>query len=160
MSLKKKLKKLLSASEHKKEAEQEAHGLQYHAPAEEPQPEAGESMPFQDEALLELPQEHPLYQLYNLRRRDGGSLPSPRLCLDEDGELPSELIRREKVRLRTVVNKECNARLKEARGKKGQGKDKNSGKSKDKPSGKDAEKDDGKASRRISCTPGCSCSRR
>ena len=78
MSLKKKLKKLLSASEHKKEAEQEAHGLQYHAPAEEPQPEAGESMPFQDEALLELPQEHPLYQLYNLRRRDGGSLPSPR----------------------------------------------------------------------------------
>ena len=63
MSLKKKLKKLLSASEHKKEAEQEAHGLQHHAPAEEPQPEAGESMPFQDEALLELPQEHPLYQL-------------------------------------------------------------------------------------------------
>lgn len=149
MSLKKKLKKLLSASEHKKEAEQEAHGLQHHAPAEEPQPEAGESVPFQNEALLELPQEHPLYQLYNLRRRDGGSLPSPRLCLDEDGELPSEMIRREKVRLRTVVNKECNARLKEARGKKGQGKDKNSGKSKDKPAGKDAEKDDGKARKKA-----------
>ena len=63
MSLKKKLKKLLSASEHKKEAEQEAHGLQHHAPAEEPQPETGESVPFQNEALLELPQEHPLYQL-------------------------------------------------------------------------------------------------
>jgi hypothetical protein len=149
MSLKKKLKKLLSASEHKKEAEQEAHGLQHHAPAEEPQPETGESVPFQNEALLELPQEHPLYQLYNLRRRDGGSLPSPRLCLDEDGELPSEMIRREKVRLRTVVNKECNARLKEARGKKGQGKDKNNGKSKDKPAGKDAEKDDGKARKKA-----------
>ena len=51
MSLKKKLKKLLSASEHKKEAEQEAHGLQHHAPAEEPQPETGESVPFQNEAL-------------------------------------------------------------------------------------------------------------
>ena len=79
--------------------------------------------------LLELPQEHQLYQLYNQRRRESGYLPAPRLCLDEEGVLPPETARLEIARLRTQITSACNARLKEIKGKSksAQGKKKQKG---------------------------------
>ena len=40
-------------------------------------------------------------------------MPSPRLCPDEDGVLPMELVEKEKKRLKTVLTSVCKARLKE-----------------------------------------------
>jgi hypothetical protein len=68
-----------------------------------------------DQAFLELPAEHPLYQLYELRRRESGYLPSPRLSLDEEGTLPEEMIRRELARLRTALTGLCGARMKQVK---------------------------------------------
>ena len=80
-------------------------------------------------ALLVLPSDHQLNRLYNLRWKESGSLPSPRLCLDEDGVFPADMIKREKNRLQTVLTGICGARLKEARGggKKSGGKRKKQG---------------------------------
>ena len=80
-------------------------------------------------ALLVLPSDHQLNRLYNLRWKESGSLPSPRLCLDEDGVFPADMIKREKNRLQTVLTGICGARLKEARGggKKSGGKRKKHG---------------------------------
>ena len=54
-----------------------------------------------DPARLELPPEHPLFRLYDLRRRISGYLPAPLLSLDEKGALPPEMIQRELGRLRS-----------------------------------------------------------
>ena len=72
-----------------------------------------------NQSLLELNAEHQIYRLYNQRRQEAGYLPAPRLCLDEDGTLPPELVRRELNRLRTVLTRACSARLKEAKGQYG-----------------------------------------
>ncbi len=79
---------------------------------------AEESMSFaaEDPAVIKLPAEHPMLQLHALRRQTAGSLPAPRLCMDEDGVLPEELVRREKVRLQTGLKSVCAARLKSIRG--------------------------------------------
>lgn len=79
--------------------------------SEDQAPEA-ESSAAGDPALIKLSGEHPLLQLYSLRRRDAGPLPAPRLCMDEDGTLPEDLIRREKGRLQTALKNTCNFRLK------------------------------------------------
>ena len=90
------------------------------SPAEEPQAppasvqEAPESsaVPAEDPTVIKLPGEHPLLQLYGMRRREAGPLPSPRLCMDENGVLPEELIRKEKGRLQAGLKNVCNFRLK------------------------------------------------
>lgn len=68
-------------------------------------------------AMLELAPEHPLHQLYNLRRQEAGHLPAPRLCMDEDGVLPPEAVQKELGRLRAMLSTACGARLKECRGR-------------------------------------------
>lgn len=93
-------------------------------------PEKPEAVPEQEEAapeefpdlagpsasslsLLELPEDHPIYRLHSLRRREAGYLPAPRVCLDESGILPPELVRRELDRLRPALAAVCGARLNE-----------------------------------------------
>lgn len=66
----------------------------------------------EDPSIIKLAGEHPLHQLYNQRRREKGWLPAPRLCMDEDGVLPEELIRKEKPRLEAALKNVCNFRLK------------------------------------------------
>lgn len=66
---------------------------------------------------LELPMDHPIRQLHELRREQAGSLPGPRLCMDEDGVLPPEAVKKEKPRLQSSLSGACGARLKAARGK-------------------------------------------
>ncbi len=66
-----------------------------------------------DPARLELPPDHPLLRLYNLRRRKSGYLPAPRLSLDEDGVLPMEMVQRELGRLRSAMTGVCSTRLKQ-----------------------------------------------
>ena len=68
-----------------------------------------------DPSRLELPPDHPLLRLYDLRRRTSGYLPAPRLCLDADGVLPQEMIQRELGRLRSSMTSVCSARLKQIR---------------------------------------------
>lgn len=72
-----------------------------------------------NQSLLELSAEHQIYRLYNQRRQESGYLPAPRLCLDEDGALPPEMVQREKNRLRTVLTKACSVRLKDSKGRSG-----------------------------------------
>lgn len=85
--------------------------------------EAAEAQPefMLNQALLELPADHPINRLYNQRRQESGYLPTPRVCLDEDQVLPPELIQREKDRLQTFLRNACNARLKEISAKPGGG---------------------------------------
>ena len=64
-----------------------------------------------NQSLLELSAEHQIYRLYNQRRQESGYLPAPRLCLDEDGALPPEMVHRELGRLRTVLTKACSASI-------------------------------------------------
>lgn len=120
MSLKDKLTSLLFGSQHHPLSnEEDGTEKQYTAEAASENPEeAGDPNP----ALLELPAEHPIYQLYNLRRKEAGYLPTPRLCLDEDKALPADMMRRETNRLRVTLSSTCNARLKQARGKDKHGK--------------------------------------
>lgn len=68
---------------------------------------------FMGAARLELPPDHALFRLYDLRRRESGQLPPPCLSLDEDGVFPPEVIRQETDRLRSAVTSACGARLKE-----------------------------------------------
>lgn len=70
---------------------------------------------FVDPARLELPPDHALFRLYDLRRRKSGYLPAPRLSLDEDGVLPPEMVQRELGRLRSAMTSVCGARLKQVR---------------------------------------------
>lgn len=116
MSIRKKLKSLLFNPAPEKEAENEPVHTVQAAPAGGSQEEL--SFNNLNPALLELPQEHPLYQLYQMSRKTMGQLPAPRICLDEDGTLPPEVVKREKNRLRSVLNKACTMRLKEIRGRR------------------------------------------
>lgn len=123
MSIKDKLTTFLFGSRADSAADEPA---QAEAPAAaEAAPEAAPDLPV-NPALLVLPSDHQLNRLYNLRWKETGSLPSPRLCLDEDGVLPEDMVKREKARLQTVLTGVCSTRLKEARG----GKKKSSGKKK------------------------------
>ena len=75
-------------------------------------PEAPPAIP-EDPALLELPADHPFRRLLDLRQEEGGQhLPPLRLCLDEDGTLPPELVAKEKVRLQAALKTVCASRWK------------------------------------------------
>ena len=58
-----------------------------------------------EEALLELPRDHSMYRLYERRRTESGMLPKPRICLDEEEELPLDMVKKERNRLRSVLNR-------------------------------------------------------
>ncbi|MCI8870830.1 MAG: DUF342 domain-containing protein [Lawsonibacter sp.] len=115
MSLKEKITSLLFSSKQKEKAQEENSTEQVLAAQEGP--ESAEKNEAVDQTVLELPSDHPLNRLYNQRRRESGYLASPRICLDEDGVLPPELVQREKIRLRTVLTSVCSARAKAAKGK-------------------------------------------
>ncbi|MCI8909122.1 MAG: DUF342 domain-containing protein [Oscillibacter sp.] len=69
-------------------------------------------------AVLELSPEHALHRLREMRRQEAGYMPAPRICLDEEGILPPELVKKELNRLRSFLSSACGARLKQAKGKK------------------------------------------
>ena len=112
MSLKDKIASILFGSKAEAESAGEdlrAEGLNPESP--DPRSEAAASAP-EDPALIKLPGEHPLIQLYSQRRREAGAMPAPRLCMDEDGTLPEDMIRREKSRLQSALKTACNFRMK------------------------------------------------
>ena len=118
MSLKNKLTELLFGSKPEAAKEEESLQEQGHTPETVSELPSGG---IADPAVLDLPEEHPVYQLYNLRRKEKGYLSSPRICLDEDGVLPEEVVQQERNRLRTALLSMSAARLKEVRGKKKKG---------------------------------------
>ena len=102
MSIKDKLAALLRGQPSAKPPDKESAGT----PAPEPEQAPESSGPgVLNQSLLELSAEHQIYRLYNQRRQEAGYLPAPRLCLDEDGVLPPEMVHRELGRLRTVLTK-------------------------------------------------------
>lgn len=115
MSIKDKITTLLFGRSPEEEAAAEETGIQQ--VLDEPAA-SGESVfsSVSDEAVLKLPADHPLFLLHSARRREAGYLPMPRLCLDEDGVLPEEVLRREKLRLQSSLRSVCLARLKGAKG--------------------------------------------
>ncbi len=136
MSIKDKIASILFGVK-KEEAEEELR-----AQPAAPEPEAGEPAAFiaEEPAVLKLPGDHPLQQLYALRRKEAGPLPAPRLCLDEDGEIPADLVKREKSRLQTALKNVSNFRLRATKGNEGKrrkGKD-GENEEEDKPTGLDA----------------------
>lgn len=80
-------------------------------PLEDQDPEVP-SFAAESSSVIKLTGEHPLLQLYDLRRKEAGHLPAPHLCMDEDGALPEDLIHREKGRLQLALKNACNLRLK------------------------------------------------
>lgn len=64
-----------------------------------------------DPDLLDMPQDHPVFRLYQLS--GASELPAPSLRLDRDGVLPAEVLKREKGRVRTALNAAGSDRLKE-----------------------------------------------
>ena len=114
MSLKDKIASILFGAKAKDENTVEEPGTQ----REQLEDESSEAPSFvaEDPALIKLPGDHPLLHLYGLRRREAGPLPAPRLCMDEDGVLPEDVIRREKGRLQTALKNVCNFRLKSMKG--------------------------------------------
>lgn len=110
MSLKDKITSVLFGAKAKDEAAVEESGSQQ----EQLEDQSTETLDFvtEDPSLIKLPGEHPLTHLYGLRRREAGPLPAPRLCMDEDGVLPEEMIAREKGRLQSALKNVCNFRIK------------------------------------------------
>lgn len=84
---------------------------QVHSPA----PSAAAA--FSDASAVELDSNHPIYQLYDARRKEYGPLPRPRLYLDEDGEMDEKAVLRELGRARGFLTSSCGLRLKELSGK-------------------------------------------
>lgn len=119
MSLKDKLTSLLFSSRSHTSSDEEAGAEQHAAEATPETPEVGDPNP----ALLELPAEHPIHQLYNLRLKEAGDLPAPRFCLDEGETLPADMMRRETNRMKVTLSTICNARLKQTKGKQEQKKE-------------------------------------
>lgn len=130
MSLKDKLTSLLFRSKPEAAAEEEREEQGYVMEAfSEPS-----VVPGLDPSILELSADHPIRQLYTMRRKDVGYLPAIRICLDNDGSLPEDMVQREKERLKTLLTSVGTARLKQIRGKNKPKKD---------PKKKDAAEDDG-----------------
>ena len=71
----------------------------------------------EDPSQLEIPADHPIRQLHDLRRRENGPLPAPRLHMDEDGVLPPGRLEKEKNRLQSSLKSVCGTRLKAAKGR-------------------------------------------
>ena len=132
MSLKDKLADFLFRQKPEQAPREEVPAEQAPAVESAQEPAAGEFNP----ALLELPSGHPLYRLYHMRRQESGYLPTPRICLDEDGVLPKEIVQRERERLKTLLMSKCSARLREIKGKNKRGK---GGKKKEEKEGEEEE---------------------
>lgn len=113
MSIKEKFASFLSR--HKLQPEETEHQTATE-PAAEETPETP-TVSAQNPSLLELPSDHPMNRLHSQRRQEGGYLPSPRICLDEDEVLPPDMIQREKKRLESFLKSACFARLKETSAK-------------------------------------------
>lgn len=90
MSMKDKIKSILFGTRTEDTVDEEPRAQQ--EPVEAEASSAAEFIQ-EDPALIKLPGDHHLYQLYNLRRKESGYLPAPRLCLDEDGVLPRSWFR-------------------------------------------------------------------
>lgn len=138
MSIKDKLASILFGikAEKPEEAELQAQPVQ-------PEQEDPEAPPFlaEEPALLKLPGDHPMLQLYNMRRKEAGGLPAPRLCMDEDGTLPPEFVQKEKNRLQAVLKNVCYSRIKTIKGGENTRKKNKKGEeeeAQDKPEGLDA----------------------
>lgn len=97
---------------------------QQDAPPDQPAPPVEEAgtpapaapSPLSSASAVELEDNHPIYQLHDIRRRESGYLPRPRLVLDEDGVLDENLVQRELGRVKAFVTGVCAARLKEING--------------------------------------------
>ena len=137
MSLKEKLTTLLFGQKAEEQAAEEPSVRQ--AAEEQAAPEEL-SFAAADPAVLKLSPDHPMNQLYNLRRKEAGYLPTPWLSLDEDGILPEEMVVKEKNRLQAGLKTICNFRLKSLKngGKDKRKKDKEQDGEEEKPAGLDA----------------------
>lgn len=114
MSFKEKLSSFLFGSKKEEQAEEASFTEQEHTPQENP--EAPAATP-EDPSRLEIPEDHPIRQLYDLRRREDGPLPTPHLYMDEEGLLPPELMEKEKNRLQSSLKSVCSTRLKASKGR-------------------------------------------
>lgn len=83
-------------------------------PQEAPEPPAAFS---DDPSRLEIPADHPIRQLHELRQKEAGALAYPHLSMDEDGVLPPEVLEKEKSRLQASLKSVCGTRLKAAKGR-------------------------------------------
>ena len=113
MSLKDKLASLLRGSKADEPAPEVQGTVQAQAAQEPP---SAPSFAAADPTVVQLSSDHPLQQLYQMRRKEAGSLPAPRVCIDEDGVLPEDFVRQEKARLETALRRMCSTRLKVLRG--------------------------------------------
>lgn len=135
MSIKEKLTSILfGPKEAQPEQEQEEPRVLPEEQSEEPE---SSFLPAEDPALLKLSADHPLQQLYTIRRRASGYLPTPRLCMDEDGVLTPEVINKEKARLQSGLRTASAFRLKSI-----QNQNKNADKAKRSKPAKDGEEPD------------------
>lgn len=114
MSIKDKISSFLFGSKKEEPADETLLPEQEHTPQEAP--EAPEAAPV-DPSRLEIPADHPIRQLHDLRRKEAGSLPYPRLCMDEEGLLSPEMLEKEKNRLQSSLNSVCGTRLKATKGR-------------------------------------------
>ena len=111
MSIREKITSILFGSKEEPPVQEEGGGSLQPEPQEEAAPESS-PFPAEEPALIKLTAEHPLQQLYTIRRRERGGLPAPRLCLDEEGVLPPEVVKKEKSRLQGAVRTAAAFRLK------------------------------------------------
>ena len=111
MSIREKITSILFGSKEEPPVQEEGGGSLQPEPQEEAAPESS-PFPAEEPALIKLTAEHPLQQLYTIRRRERGGLPAPRLCLDEEGALPPEVVKKEKSRLQGAVRTAAAFRLK------------------------------------------------
>ena len=111
MSIREKITSILFGSKEEPPVQEEGGESLQPEPQEEAAPESS-PFPAEELALIKLTAEHPLQQLYTIRRRERGGLPAPRLCLDEEGVLPPEVVKKEKSRLQGAVRTAAAFRLK------------------------------------------------
>ena len=114
MSFKDKLSSLLFGSKKEEPVDETLLSEQEHTPQEaQAIPEVAPN----DPTRLEIPADHPIRQLHELRQKEAGALPYPHLCMDEDGVLPPEMLDKEMNRLQSSLKSVCGTRLKAAKGR-------------------------------------------
>lgn len=114
MSFKEKLASFLFGPKKEDPAEEALLTEEEHIPQEDSGTPAAAP---EDPSRLEIAADHPIRQLYDLRRKESGPLSSPRLYMDEDGILSPELLEKEKNRLQASLKSVCGTRLKAAKGR-------------------------------------------
>lgn len=111
MSIREKVAAWLFGAKKKDETDEEIPQETYHI---EKTPANGPAVTsYFEESVVELTEGHPIYQLYDLRRKEAGYLPPLKLLLDAEGVLPPEVVRRESQRVKTFLANTCAARFKE-----------------------------------------------